>query len=90
MSGIAERLIAGLRAQERTRPYRLERPSIAASDDGLEDALDWIWDWSDETGHRPWQHVKSDDRSPRRIVRSWLWMRWCFRAEWIERGGRDA
>lgn len=82
---LADRLIAGLRAQEQDRGYGLERTEVDTVSDGL------VWmRGTHEAYSDVWFGPNDSDKKRRRTIRAWLWLRWLYRDRWLERGGRDA
>lgn len=81
---LADRLIAGLRAQERGDVYHVERPIVR----DVSEAYDWLMAYRDPEGRQIW--LSAGDRQRRRLIRRLFWLRWVHRKDWLSRGGRES
>ena len=70
MTGLADRLLAGLRAAEAARPYQLDRATLRTVAEGAE----WLRQYRDDNGDRIW--LAAGDRKRELRARRLLWLRW--------------
>jgi hypothetical protein len=81
---LAQRLVNGLRMDENERPYRLERAEVET----VGEAETWVWDWTTPNGDHTWRFRTTREAGHLRVARHWLFLRFIFRDEFAERGGR--
>lgn len=83
---LADKIVAGLRVAEARDTYHLERAELAT----VGQAMRWLAEWRTPNGDLIWRSSEFGDAGREALSKQWLFLRFAFRREYAERGGRDA